>query len=86
VFEQITIHPARVRGGGQAEKVHETVVATIHELAVATEAMPEHLRLAVTLAAWTHVRFGELTELRRKDIDIRAGVINVRRGDQRAPG
>jgi len=35
---------------------------------------------AVTIAAWCALRFGELAELRRKDIDTDAGVIRVRRG------
>ena len=42
--------------------------------------MPEKYRLMVLLAAWCALRFGELTELRRKDIDLKAGVIHVRRG------
>ena len=33
----------------------------------------------VLLASWCALRFGELTELRRKDIDIEDGVIRVRR-------
>jgi integrase len=38
------------------------------------------------LAAWCGLRFGELVELRRKDIDLKAGVIRVRRGAVRAEG
>ena len=36
-------------------------------------------RLLVQLAAWCALRFGELTELRRGDVDTRAGVIRIRR-------
>jgi integrase len=42
--------------------------------------MPDRLRLIALLAAWTQLRFGELAELRRKDIELRTGVIHVRRG------
>jgi integrase len=34
----------------------------------------------VLLAAWCALRFGELAELRRADIDVRNGVLHVRRG------
>jgi integrase len=33
----------------------------------------------VVLAAWCAMRFGELTELRRKDVDPERGVIHIRR-------
>ena len=33
----------------------------------------------VLLAAWCAMRFGELTELRRKDIDLVNGVVRIRR-------
>jgi integrase len=42
-------------------------------------AMPEKQRLLVLLAAWCGLRFGELTELRRSDIDMRNGRIKIRR-------
>jgi integrase len=38
------------------------------------------------LAAWCGLRFGELTELRRKDIDSKAGVLHVRRAVARVSG
>ena len=38
------------------------------------------------LAAWCGLRFGELAELRRADIDLANGVVRVRRGVVRAGG
>ena len=49
------------------------------ELAALTMAMPPRYRLLVQLAAFCALRFGELTELRRSDIDTQRGVIMVRR-------
>jgi integrase len=46
--------------------------------------MPEKYRLMVLLASWCALRFGELAELRRSDIDVKNGVIRVRRGVTRA--
>ncbi len=41
--------------------------------------MPQRYRLMVQLAAWCALRFGELTELRRGDVDTKAGVLRIRR-------
>ena len=48
--------------------------------------MPERYRLMVLFASWCALRFGELVELRRRDIDVRKGVIKIRRGAVRAGG
>ena len=42
--------------------------------------MPGRYRLMVLLAAWCALRFGELAELRRSDIDVAGGIVHVRRG------
>ncbi|WP_454228173.1 tyrosine-type recombinase/integrase [Propioniciclava flava] len=41
-----------------------------------TRCLPRH-RLLVLLAAWCGLRFGELTALRRRDIDLNEGTITV---------
>jgi len=48
--------------------------------------VPEKYRLMVMFASWCALRFGELVELRHKDIDLKNGVIHVRRGAVRAGG
>lgn len=73
-------NPCRIRGAGSTKRVHKIKPASLDELARLVEAMPAKYRLMVLLAAWCALRFGELTELRRKDIDTRRGVIHVRRG------
>lgn len=40
----------------------------------------------LSLEAWCALRYGELTELRRRDIDVEDGVIRVRRGVVRVAG
>jgi integrase len=76
----IPANPCRVRGAGQTRRAKPIKPATLPELEVLTTAMPERLRLAVLLGAWCQLRFGEVTELRRRDIDLRDGVVRVRRG------
>lgn len=45
--------------------------------------MPEHHQALILLAAWCAMRFGELTEPRRRNIDLgadrRIGVIRIER-------
>ncbi len=75
-----TANPAKIRGAGNVERVHKVKPATLAQLEAIAEATPERRRLMILLAAWCALRFGELAELRRGDIDTKAGVIRVRRG------
>jgi len=75
----LPVNPARIKGAGQASRRHQVRPATLDELAALTMAMPPRYGLLVQLAAFCALRFGELTELRRADIDTQRGVIMVRR-------
>lgn len=82
----ILANPAHIRGAGNAKRVHKIRPASLDELGALVAAMPEKYRTMTLLAAWCGLRFGELTELRRPDIDLRSGVIHVRRGVVRVNG
>lgn len=84
--ELIPANPCTIRGAGASRRVVKIKPATLDELGVIVERMPERLRLMVLLASWCALRFGELAELRRRDIDVKAGVVKVRRGVTRAAG
>jgi integrase len=84
--DMIAANPCRIRGAGQAKRVKKIKPATLDELGALVAAMPERYRLLTLLAAWCGLRFGELAELRRKDVDAANGVIHVRRGVVRAAG
>lgn len=75
----ITANPCHIRGAGNSKRVHKIKPLTLPEMETLVAAMPERLRLLVLLAAWCGLRFGELTELRRSDIDMKNGRIKVRR-------
>lgn len=77
--ELLATNPCRIRGGGRPTGRSGMRPATVEEIGQIAAGMPERYRLMVHLAAWCAIRFGELTELRRKDIDLRHGVIRVRR-------
>lgn len=82
----IPANPCHIRGAGNSKRVHKVQPLTLDELATLTDAMPDRLRAMVQVAAWCGLRFGELTELRRRDIDLAAGVLMVRRGVVRTDG
>lgn len=84
--ELIGANPCRIRGAGQTTRARKVIPASVAELAALTEAMPERLRLAVPLASWCALRFGEMVELRRGDIDLDQEVIHVRRAVVRVKG
>ena len=77
--ELIDANPGRIVGAGSSQRVHRIQPATVEELGVLTAAMPEQLRLMVTLASWCALRFGETVELRRGDIDLGDEVVRIRR-------
>ena len=82
----IPFNPASIRGAGTADRSKHTEPASLEEIAAITEAMSERYRAMILLAAWTGLRFGELTELRRGDVDTKAGVVKVRRAVVRVDG
>lgn len=79
-------NPAHIRGAGNVKRVHKIKPLSLAELETLVEAMPERHRVMTLLAAWCGLRFGELTELRRKDVDLTNGVIHVRRAVVRVNG
>ena len=84
--EVIDSNPCRIVGAGRAKRVHKIRPASVDELATLTNAMPERLRLMVTLASWCALRFGEAVELRRGDVDLSDEVLRIRRAAVRTKG
>ena len=82
----IDYNPCHIRGAGNSKRVKQIEPATLPELEALTRAMPERYQLMILLAAWCGLRFGEITELRRKDVDTTHGVVKVRRAVVRVDG
>lgn len=76
----IDASPCVIRGAGRSARVVKIRPASLDELERLAAAVPARLRLMVLLAAWCALRFGELVELRRSDVDLRNGVVKIRRG------
>ncbi|WP_168429352.1 site-specific integrase [Microbacterium sp. K24] len=83
---RIKTNPCQIRGAASASTGKKTEPPTPSELQAIVTGITPRFRAAVILAAWTGVRYGELTELRRRDIDVledegdQAIVVNVSRG------
>ena len=75
----IDVNPCRIRGASKTSRARAIRPASLPELRTIADAMPDRWRLAILLAAWCGLRFGEVAELRRKDIDLAGDKIRVRR-------
>ena len=82
----IPANPSHIRGAGNSKRVHKIKPLTLPELQALTAAMPARYQAMTLLAAWCGLRFGELAELRRSDIDLRNGRIKIRRAVVRVGG
>lgn len=76
---KIDQNPCVIRGAATSRRVHKVKPASVAEIGIIADNMPERWSLMVILAAWLALRFGELTELRRADIDLPDEVVRVRR-------
>jgi integrase len=72
-------NPCRVRGAGE-EKPEERPTLAVRQVYELADRMPGGChRLLVLVAAFASLRWGEITALRRCDIDIDAGTVTITR-------
>ncbi len=74
----IVDNPASIKGAGAVATLERTP-ASIAELRIAADAMPERYSAAVWVAALTSVRSGELFALRRRDWDPKRRTLRIER-------
>lgn len=72
-------NPATLKGAGQTKRNRGVEPATVPELEAIASAMPDPYRMTVLLAAWCALRFGEVAELRRRDVTKGGETLRVRR-------
>ncbi|WP_433593959.1 tyrosine-type recombinase/integrase [Nocardia sp. CA-145437] len=80
--KKVPVHrnPCCIKGAGSAPRAKVIRPATLGELETIVMTLPPRFKLMALLATWCALRFGELTELRRSDIDLPRRRIYVRRG------
>ena len=83
---EITANPAHIRGAGTTTRAVAITPATLDQLTTLVAAMPPRRQAMILLAAWCGLRFGEITELRRKDLDLDRGTVHVHRAVTRVDG
>jgi integrase len=78
-------NPCQVKAAGRPPKPRDVQSLTPAELVTVAQDVPEVYRAAVPAAAWCGLRFGELIELRRKDVHDTDGhmVLKIRRSATR---
>jgi integrase len=77
--EVLDANPCRIRAAMQTKRKRDVDVLTPAEVDKLAAKMPANLRASVVLAAWCGLRWGETSELRRKDISADCATLHVRR-------
>lgn len=73
-------NPCQIEGAAHVERKFEPNPATPEQIRIIVAEMPERYRAFILIAAFCGLRYGELAELRRKDIDPKAMTLRVARG------
>lgn len=86
--ELIETNPAALgrRTAGRPKRAKKIRPLKLDEINAIADGMPDNLRLAVLLGCWCALRYGELAELRRKDVRLDEGVLRVERAVIRVDG
>ena len=71
-------NPCRIKGAGQ-EVSPERPVLTIAQVYQLAGAVHQRYRALILLAAFGSLRWGEVTALRRSDIDVESGAVRIER-------
>lgn len=78
--EILPSNPCRVRGAGTAPRTSKTQVVTREQVELLAAHLPERFALMPLFGFWIGaMRFGEVTEIRRSDIDLDNGVVDIAR-------
>ena len=80
--ELILRNPCRLKGGGSAAKVRESVALSPAELAALVDAMPPQWRALTLVSGWCGLRIGEAAGLRVGDVDLGTGALHIRQTAQ----
>jgi integrase len=77
--EVLDANPCRIRAAMQTKRRRDVDILTPAQVDKLASKMPARLRASVVLAAWCGLRWGETSELRRKDVSGDCSVLRIRR-------
>jgi integrase len=78
-------NPCRLRGADK-ETAGERPVLSVAEVLALADVVPLRCRALILVTVFGSLRFGEVTALQRRDVDLGVGVIRVRRAFAEVPG
>lgn len=67
--QELQSNPCQIRGGGSVEHA-ERPMPTLPQIHALSDGMPPRYRAAILVAAYGGLRFGELSALRRQDVEL----------------
>ncbi len=76
----LSANPCQISGAASVKTKTQAVIPTVEELAEIAEKIERKFRALILISAWAGLRYGEVAELRRKDIGEDCEVISVARG------
>ncbi|WP_231983645.1 site-specific integrase [Mycobacterium sp. E2733] len=76
----LTANPCQIERAMQVTRKRQPVILSIGELGHVADAIEPRYRALVLIGAWCGLRWGELIELRRRDIGAGAVLLTVERG------
>lgn len=76
----IEANPCQIEHATKVKRKFRPTPATPEQIRVLVDAMPERFQLMILLAAWCGLRYGEVAELRRRDLDVPGLTVHVSRG------
>jgi integrase len=77
--EVLDANPCRIRAAMQTKRRRDVDILTPAQVDKLATKMPSALRASVIMAAWCGLRWGETSELRRKDVSDDCGLLRIRR-------
>jgi integrase len=75
----LQVNPCQIERAMNPPRKREPVVLGIPEIAALADAVPDRFKAMILISAWCGLRWGEVTELRRHDVDELCEVITVQR-------
>ena len=77
----LTENPCAIKRAMNAPRRRQPVILEVDEMAALADAIEAaRLRALVLISAWCGLRWGEVIELRRKDVSVDASLLSVGRG------
>ena len=77
--EVLDANPCRIRAAMQTKRRRDVEILTPAHVDKLASKMPATLRASVVMAAWCGLRWGETSELRRKDVSDDCSLLRIRR-------